>query len=909
MKYIIGIISAVAGLTAAAVTPVVDEATGNVTLHVESDETYAGVIAGEGITVTKTGAGTLTLSGANTFTGTLLVKEGMLVAAPANTAGKPALVVKNGASFKSAGGGSLWGYDALNLASVTIEGAGVEGKGAFIRSSGNICKSDSNHGFLLTGDATINFAIVHNPGIVKLNGYTLTKIGSGEWYSLCAQKYVPDGDGGKGKIVIQQGVVKVQNYIFAQGSAENVLELKNGTSLYTVSQSKNSVCPWTLRVSGNATVYDETASGTASHVKWAGPLEVAGGNLTLNHTSAATTIEFSGPVATAAGCRLLASRAGINKFSGKTQVLAGPIGRTDYEEYGQFDFAGEVKITHADRTYLNGSQATPQKMTIADSVWDGQSDLMHVASRASSWAVAELQRTVVTNAFRVGAYYTSGNAGYGALYQVAGELFVPKSGNATADRFTVANGPGVGYFRKSGGSLKSDVEFELARVRGFASAYFDGGAAEFNLPISMSRGRNDASLTADQSRSGESVYYQTGAATNRVPGINIGPQANEPIPSGGSALVAVEGEGTVFSVYGTAGYYGLRLQAPTALDAVLAVNDGATLSASRIVRLSSPSEKTDVSFVMSVDGGNVEITQANLGNGMYPPEKMLVQNGGMTFTASATPSVAWPAAFEAPVGKIVSSVALPTEEAFLADQGKYIGPAKVTIAGTGCGAAAIALFDKDTRKITGVRVVSPGTGYDETTTATIESPDRSSVYVCAVTLADAPVTGAGFVKRGAGAYTFEKANTYKGTTAVEEGTLVFAHEKSLPEDSGLSISGGATADFNGRAVTVPTLSGGNGTVTDLASLTVTDALSLTMASNATLKVDAQLTLADGAVLTLPGSLSDLSENRSNILLQATGGIVCAGRVELPSLPSPWKVEIRAKDIYVRRVNGTVMILR
>ena len=425
----------------------------------------------------------------------------------------------------------------------------------------------------------------------------------------------------------------------------------------------------------------------------------------------------------------------------------------------------------------------------------------------------------------------------------------------------------------------------------------------------MSRGRHGASLTADQSRSGESVYYQTGAATNRVPGINIGPQANEPIPSGGSALVAVEGEGTVFSVYGTEGDYGLRLQAPTALDAVLAVNDGATLSASRIARLSSPSEKTDVSFVMSVDGGNVEITHANFDNGMYPPEKVLVQKGGMTFTTSATPSVAWPAAFEAPVGKIVSSVALPTEEAFLADQGKYIGPAKVTITGTGCGAAAMALFDKDTRKITGVRVVSPGTGYDETTTATIESPDRSSVYVCAVTLADAPVTGVGFVKRGAGAYTFERANTYRGTTAIEEGTLVFAHERSLPDDSGLSISGGATADCNGRAVTVPTLSGGNGTVTDLASLTVTDALSLTMASNATLKVDAQLTLADGAVLSLPGSLSDLSENRSNILLQATGGIVCAGRVELPTLPSPWKVEIRAKDIYVRKVNGTVIIVR
>ena len=72
-----------------------------------------------------------------------------------------------------------------------------------------------------------------------------------------------------------------------------------------------------------------------------------------------------------------------------------------------------------------------------------------------------------------------------------------------------------------------------------------------------------------------------------------------------------------------------------------------------------------------------------------------------------------------PSGKVVASIALPSEAA---NATTYCGPAEVTISGTGVGAAAVAEFDSKTRRITGITVVSPGTGYDDTTTATIESP-------------------------------------------------------------------------------------------------------------------------------------------------------------------------------------------
>ena len=214
--------------------------------------------------------------------------------------------------------------------------------------------------------------------------------------------------------------------------------------------------------------------------------------------------------------------------------------------------------------------------------------------------------------------------------------------------------------------------------------------------------------------------------------------------------------------------------------------------------------------------------------------------------------------------------------------------------------------------MTGIRVVSPGTGYDENTTATINPPTASnpgtaSGYECSVTLADAPTTGAGFVKQGKGTYTFARANTYNGPTKVEGGTLVFANASSLPAGSGLAVSAGATADLDGKTFTVPTLEGA-GTVAD-GSLVATSSVTLAMMTNSALQVEGSLTLGDGAAVLLTGSIAGLDPDKSNVLLSAAGGIVCAGAVSVPSLPAPWAVQVRAKTITVGRLVGTTIIIK
>ena len=892
-----------------AVIPEIDDA-GNYTFTVEGTETYSDVIGGTGITVTKLGSGKLTLSGANTFTGTIMVKEGTLAASPTATGGKPALVVETGATFSSAGGGSTWGANPLNLTSITVAGHGVGGQGAFIRESGTTCRSATQPTFKLAGDATVNFKINHNLGAVNLNGYTLTKIGAATWEVYnCASNFVPDGDGGYGKIVVKQGYFQVQQLPLSVGGADNVLELAGGTYA-TIAFKKTQPCKWKVLVTADSFVRDETASA-AGYTCLSGPVEISGGNLKLANKNASSTIEFTGDITSSSGRGIMpnygsSNNAGTFRFSGKSIDIKGDLGDGSSAKRNALQdlvFEGSSMISRSGNTNLAGDQTTPQTLSILDATWTCSGTKRIIAGSNYSWGRVEQSNSVVTNGVRLGGYYTATATSYGMYRQAGGELAVPSG----TDMCLVGDSIGAGFYVNYGGLLNVLGESRIGRI-GTGSMYFFGGKADFAGTVSMAIGRTGDNLTDAQKMCGFAAYYQSGASTNRVLSFDVGPSSAS-VPAG-SAVIAAEGAGTLLEVYGTGSSQGLRLLA--ADDLVVAVNNGAVLSATRIQRANAVADAPNARFSLSVDGGTLVHSTATTYTEGVMPDNVLVQAGGMTLSAAADGTLAWPAAFTAPSGKIVSEISLPTSDAFLALQGTYIGPPKVTISGAGTGAAAIALFDVATRTVTGIRVVSPGTGYDENTTATINPPTASnpgtaSGYECSVTLADAPTTGAGFVKQGKGTYTFARANTYNGPTKVEGGTLVFANASSLPAGSGLAVSAGATADLDGKTFTVPTLEGA-GTVAD-GSLVATSSVTLAMMTNSALQVEGSLTLGDGAAVLLTGSIADLDPDKSNVLLSAAGGIVCEGALSVPSLPAPWAVLVRAKTITVGRLVGTTIMIK
>ena len=944
-----------AACSLAAVTPSIDEA-GNYTFTVDGTETFSDVIAGTDITVTKLGDGQLTLTGANTFTGTLLVKAGTLVAAPSATAGSPALVVEDGATFKSAGDGGQWTANAVKLASITITGHGVDGQGAFIRASGTACRSATEPVLKLLGDSTVNFAINHNPGSVNLNGYTLTKIGAGNWDAYNSMgSLVANGEGGNGGIVLKEGRLQIQQAALTTGSSDNVLELAGGTyASYSIGSLRG--CPWTMKITADSMVRSLEAPSGNKRVLWKGPVVLDGGVLTVSHSNAGCAFEFTEAVTatSASGNGILANRgttyfdkdvdigsgtylvarydssaadaakvefkgafsstatangsfcprkgttrfvksqnvsiaSTVNTTSDKSDYQGGSTGRVEFIDVG---FAKLPKSV-----YLSGTQAIPATLYITNSVCGGGGTIY--AGYNFSVGVLDMEDSIVTNnATSGGASGDNYQGTRGAIYQRGGLFHAP--GNMYLG---AAFGNSHGCYLKEGGVTEIKGSDVYLGNLGYGAMHLNGGTAD--LPkVTLARGHNPSKGNS----SGAGVYWQGGGATNDLNGLHFGNTA----ATNGIAIAAIEGAGTLCRIGSGQLYYVARCP----FTGILAVNDGATVQAFSIKRYAAGQRAEGEEWHVSMDGGTLASTGngEQWGSGDALPDSVTVHSGGMTLHTGFTDGgQTWRVPLEAPVGKIVSSIALPTDAAFEAQQGLYFAPPLVTISGTGKGAAAIALFDKATRRVTGIRVVSPGTGYDDNTTATIRPANgntaAASAFSCPVTMADAPMTGAGFTKTGAGQYSMERANTYRGPTTVAEGKLSFYNAHSLPEGSGLKVCAGATADLCGNSFTVPTLEGAGTIIGSGGPLTVTNRVTLAMTADSTLQVEGALTLGDGADVFLDGSIDDLDPDKPNVLLSATGGIVREGALSVPSLPSPWTVQVRTKTIVVRRQVGMMIIMK
>lgn len=885
----------------AAIEPQVD-ANGNMTFTVAEGvaETYAGAIVGDGITVVKKGTGALTLTGVNTFTGELRVEEGTLTASADAHPGKPKLVVLNGATFESAGGGGAWNEaGTLSFESISIEGAGVNGNGAFVRSSGTPMRTAAQPPMTLTGDATVNFTISHNPGAVSLNGYTLTKIGAGNWdgYNNGVVSANLDRDGSYGKIVIKEGALQLQYQAITLGSDKNVLTFMAGTAFNMYPVSSGPKCPWNVKVEGNVT-FNSKSEETANRalVCLSGPVEITGGLLTLAHSKPNATWNFEGPVTATEGGGINA-RYGITRFHDEVSIL-GLIG-DKADKTDQYQTAiGRVEVVdvdwfhHPNATYLSGSLAIPQKLYITNSVWSG-ANTIYVGNNYSV-GVVEMIDSVVTNFFRAGG--TTGDkwqGARGAVYQKGGVFHAPTTSTVTLGG---SFGTGHGFYLNDGGIFSVENEVYLGGY-GYGAMYFNGGKSSFSQKITLARNYSTAKTA------GAGVYWQMGGATNTLSTVAMG----EVAVTNGCALVAIEEAGTKCDLAGNK----LNHIARCPFTGILAVNAGAVFRAKEVRRYSTATPVTGADFLISVDGGVLQPSSTTAwSSGVTLPDAVTVHAGGMTLNTEASGSFTWKMPLTSPTGKIVRAIALPTDAAFETEhQGLYIAPPLVRIHGTGKGAAAVALFDKNTRRVTGIKVVAPGTGYDENTTATISTAagNRIAPLSCAVTLADAPETGAGFTKTGPGSYSFDVANTYHGPTAVEEGSLIVNDAAGLPEGSSLRVAEEATIDLKNHNITVPELSGA-GTVKVGGSLTVAEKLRLPTKKGECLAVDGPLTLADGAEIVFDGDVADLDAETVNRLFTATS-LTCAGSETLSELPAFWKINVGNKGITVRRITGTTIVFR
>ena len=116
--------------------------------------TWSGQLSGDG-SMRKTGTGSLTLSGSNSFTGALQVQQGKITATHAHALGKGDVLVSNGSTLE-VGDGIL-----LNLGAESSVVLAADGVSAFVKNYGN-GEHFANFGSAMSGSSNLTVAELRN---------------------------------------------------------------------------------------------------------------------------------------------------------------------------------------------------------------------------------------------------------------------------------------------------------------------------------------------------------------------------------------------------------------------------------------------------------------------------------------------------------------------------------------------------------------------------------------------------------------------------------------------------------------------------------------------------------------------------------------------------------------------------
>ncbi len=301
-------------------------------LNASGNVTQSAVIGGAG-GLTQSGAGTVTLSQANTYTGLTTVSAGTLVAANNTALGTTAgsTTIASGATLNI--NGVAIGAEALN-----VQGTGVGGNGA-ITGTGTASLSG---GITLAGNTTIGGAgTVTLSGVIADGGgnnFSLTKTGAGTLVLTGANTY---GNGTN----VNQGVLNLRN-AGAAGNAGTVtvangaaVEVQGGITvarLLTLNGTGIAGGGALRNISGTNTWSGAITLGSASRINSdAGTLTLSGaGNITgagqrltvggAGNTTISKVIATTTGTLTKDGAGTL-TLSGANTYTGLTTVSAGTL--------------------------------------------------------------------------------------------------------------------------------------------------------------------------------------------------------------------------------------------------------------------------------------------------------------------------------------------------------------------------------------------------------------------------------------------------------------------------------------------------------------------------------------------------------------------------------------------------------
>ena len=459
----------------------------------------------------------------------------------------------------------------------------------------------------------------------------------------------------------------------------------------------------------------------------------------------------------------------------------------------------------ASATTLAGSYAEPARAVVAkDSTLAASTDCaVNAASAAITIGGGENQAGILTvdgGTVRHKVVLGMDNAaGGGALIQHGG-VVENQGGSANDIRY---GNLGYGFVELNGGTHTwwGYGTIGGASASGRGAMYQHGGV--FDYVAKMSNGR------LGLSRGACGVFYMDGGTIDWTPAgafLALGESDNPTLGPDSFSTFTLDGADAYADFGNKTAWLGNR----TNHTAVINLNNGGTLRNGVIAAGDSlTADRQTLASYLNFDGGvfraagNISMFRDEAAK---KPDAVTVYPGGAVLdTDQYTLTVNAP--LERPSGSGVASVAMPDA---LAAETRFIGPPLVRISGGGGrGATAICLYDSKTRKVTGVKVTCPGTGYTSAPTVTFEGGlGATNRFTGTATLAANSAAG-GLVKRGSGLLVLAATNTFGGAVTVEGGTLFAGCTNAIPSGADLLLRGGTLTANTGLELGAVSVTSGN----------------------------------------------------------------------------------------------------
>ncbi|WP_407051591.1 autotransporter-associated beta strand repeat-containing protein [Methyloraptor flagellatus] len=745
---------------------------GDLAFNRSDDLTYSAIVSGTG-SLTQAGSGILTLSGANTFGGGVIVSAGTL------SVGSDGVMGASTGAVTLAGGGILSPSAAFSSGRAVHFGTGG---GTIDIASGN--------------DLTLTGTLDGSGGLTKSGAGTLILSGAASY---------------TGATTISAGSVQINGTSFSSdiansgtlffGSDLTYAGTLSGTGTVTKNGTGTLILSGTNTYSGGTTISAGTVQIAADAALGSGSLTLSGGTLT-------STATFS-----SSRDATLSSGSTISVATGTVLTLTGVLGGTG----GLTASGAGTLVLSGTNTYTGGTTISAGTLQIASNTALGSGALSLGGGTLSTTGTFTFNRNVTL---------TSSSA-----VSVATGTTLTLSGVVSGGGGLTTNGAGTlvlsGANTYTGGTTIAGGTVQIAANSGLGNS---GGA------VTLSDGTLAVTATFSSSR----VTTLSGSGGTIVPA-----SGTSLIWSGkisGSGALTKSGAGTL--VLGGANDY-----------------TGGTTINSGTVSINADNRLGDTSGALTMAGGTLA-TSASL-------------------TISRAVSLSADATFSAAATTIIS--------------GAITGSGRLTKSGT----ATLSLTGANT--YSGGTTISQGTlqiGNQGTTGSITGDITNNATLAFArsddITF-DGVISGTGTVtKRGVGTLTLTGTNTYSGITSVSAGTLQVSADANLGGSGNVAFNGGTLATTEtfsssrnvtlnvmgllapatGTALTLSGVVSGSGGLTQTGAGTLVLAgtntyTGGTTVSAGTLEVSADTNLGGSGTLTLSGgtfaTTADLTSARSVVL--------------------------------------------